>query len=165
MKSQQDLESRRYLYDVLTNPNNFLNHVKRYASSVIIYSTYGRRVTSLDDPILQAIYEETSVFAKAFGTRFLVDQFPLLEKLPKRLQWWRIKYEPFHQKEVELWMGLWNGLKKNLGAGIRTGCFVEKFMEVDYPQMGISEIEAAYIAGTMIEAGSGAYCFAHPPGR
>ncbi|KIW99521.1 uncharacterized protein Z518_11260 [Rhinocladiella mackenziei CBS 650.93] len=51
-------------------------------------------------------------------------------------------------------MSLWNGLKKQLEAGIRTGCFVEKFMETDYPQMGISEIEAAYIAGTMIEAGS-----------
>lgn len=157
MKPSQDLESRRYLYDVLTDPTNFLDHVKRYTSSVIMYSTYGRRVESLDDPVLQAIYEEASVFADVFGTRFLVDKYPILEKLPKILQWWRRKYEPYHQKEVELWMGLWNGLKKQLAAGIRTGCFVENFIEADYPKMGISEVQAAYVAGTMIEAGSGEY--------
>ncbi|EXJ66231.1 uncharacterized protein A1O5_10847 [Cladophialophora psammophila CBS 110553] len=154
MKPSQDLESRRYLYDVLTDPENFLVHVRRYTASVIMYSTYGRRVTSLDDPTYQAIFEEAQVFGVVFGTRFMVDKYPILEKLPKFLQWWRAKYEPYHQKEVELWMGLWNGLKEQLASGIHTGCFVKKFMEVDYPKMGISEIEAAYVAGTLIEAGS-----------
>ncbi|KIW99522.1 uncharacterized protein Z518_11261 [Rhinocladiella mackenziei CBS 650.93] len=100
MKAQQNLESHRYLYDILTDPDNFLDHVKRYTSSVIIYSTYGRRVTSLQDPILQAIYTETSIFVEAFGTRFMVDKYPILEKLPRKLQWWRAKYESVHQKEV-----------------------------------------------------------------
>ena len=38
---------------------------------------------------------------------------------------------------------------------IRTGCFAEKFMENDYPKIGISKDQAAYVAGTMIEAGIG----------
>ena len=143
MKVQQTLESHRYLYDIFTDPDKFLDHVKRYTSSVIIYSTYGRRVTSLQDPVLQAIFAETSIFAEVFGTRFMVDKYPVLDKLPKSLQWWRAKYESAHQKEVNLWMGLWNGLKKQLEAGIRTECFVEKFMETDYPSMGISDVEAA----------------------
>ena len=58
-------------------------------------------------------------------------------------------------KEVELWTGLWNSLKKQVQTGIHTECFVEKFMEVDYPRMGISEVQGAYVASTMLEAGMG----------
>jgi hypothetical protein len=155
MKPSQDLESRRYLYDLLTEPANFWNHVKRYSTSVIMYATYGRRVVTVDDPVLNDIYTETGIFAECFGQVHLVDQYPILENLPKPLQWWRKKYEPYHQKELQLWLGLWKALKDQMGKGIRTGCFAEKFMEVDYPKMGISENQAAYVAGTMIEAGSG----------
>ena len=40
-------------------------------------------------------------------------------------------------------------------AGIHTECFVEKLMEVDYPRMGILEVQRAYVAGAMLEAGMG----------
>ena len=156
MKPSQDLESVRYVYDILTDPDDFWNHVKRYTSSVIMYATYGKRVERLDDPVLKAIQDETKVFSDALVKRFLVDQYPVIERIvPKRLQWWRIKYEPYHRKEAELWLGLWNSLKKKIQAGIHTECFVEKFMEVDYPRMGISEVQGAYVAGTMLEAGMG----------
>jgi uncharacterized protein YfbU (UPF0304 family) len=155
MKASQDLESRRYLYDLLTEPTEFWRHIKRYSTSVIMYATYGRRIISLNDPVLNAIYAETEIFGQCIGQQHLVDQFPILEKLPKSMQWWRKKYEPYHQKELELWLGLWGDLKNQMAKGIRTGCFAEKFMEVDYPKMGISENQASYVAGTMIEAGSG----------
>ncbi len=155
MKPSQDLESVRYVYDILTDSGDFWNHVKRYTSSVIMYATYGKRVETLDDPLLKAIQAETKVFSDTVVTRFAVDQYPVLEKIPKQLQWWRAKYEKYHRKEVELWLGLWNSLKKQVQAGIHTECFVDKFMEVDYPRMGISETQGAYVAGTMLEAGMG----------
>lgn len=155
MKPSQSLESHRYLYDILQDPQHFLDHVKRYTSSVIVYAIYGRRVLDLEDPVLKAIYQELAVFGEVVGSRFLVDQYPILAHLPKPLQWWRRQYEPSHQFEADLWMGLWSDLKKQLQAGIRTGCFAERFMEEDYPAMGISEVQAAYVAGSMIEAGSG----------
>ena len=151
----QNMESVQYLHDILVDPNNFLDHVKRYTSSVIMYSMYGRRVTDLNDPVLKAIYAETAVFSMAVGTRFLVDQYPVLEKLPKQLQWWRFQWEQYHLKELELWRGLWKRLKKQLEAGVYTGCFAERLMEEDVPKLGISEDQGAYMAGTMIEAGSG----------
>ena len=161
MKSSQDLESRRYLYDLMIEPTNFWNHVKRYSTSVIMYATYGRRITTVDDPVLNDIYTETAVFAECFGQQHLVDQYPFLESLPRSLQWWRKKYEPYHRKELQLWLGLWSGLKNQIAKGIRTGCFAEKLMEVDYPKMGISENQAAYVAGTMIEAGSGMHILSY----
>ncbi|KIW46589.1 uncharacterized protein PV06_02254 [Exophiala oligosperma] len=154
MKPSQDLESRRYLYDLLTEPANFWNHVKRYSTSVIMYATYGRRIVTVDDPVLNDVYTETGIFAECFGQVHMVDKYPVLEGLPRPLQWWRWKYEPYHQKELQLWLGLWKDLQNQMAKGIRTGCFAEKFMEVDYPKMGVSENQAAYVAGTMIEAGS-----------
>ncbi len=157
MKPLQEMESRKYLRDILVDPIHFLDHVKRYSASVILAVTYGQRIETLDDPILAEIYRETTFFGSVFGQQFLVDQYPVLEYLPHPLQWWRRKYEPYHQMELNLWLGLWNGLKKRLDAGERTDCFAEKFMQVDYVKMGISENQAAYVAGTMIEAGSGTY--------
>lgn len=75
--------------------------------------------------------------------------------LPKPLQWWRKSVDPYRQEGDTLMLGLWNGLKKQLESGVRTGCFVEKFMEVDYQKLGITEMQAAWAAGSMIEAGSG----------
>ena len=155
MKPMQNMESVQYLHDLLVDPNNFLDHVKRYTSSVIMYSMYGRRVPDLDDPTLKAVYAETTVFSKAVGTRFLVDQYPILEQIPKPLQWWRSPWDGYHLKELELWRGLWRRLQKQLEAGTRTGCFAERLMEEDVPKLGISEDQGAYMAGTMIEAGSG----------
>ncbi|KAF9890594.1 hypothetical protein FE257_005725 [Aspergillus nanangensis] len=69
LKPSQDLESRQYLNDILTDPQNFLAHVKRYTVSVLIYATYGFRVLSLDDKILHAIFRGTSKFGEVFATR------------------------------------------------------------------------------------------------
>ncbi|KAK5400824.1 hypothetical protein LTR06_011208 [Exophiala xenobiotica] len=38
IKPTSSLESHRYLHDILRDPDNFLDHVKRYTSSVIMYS-------------------------------------------------------------------------------------------------------------------------------
>ena len=40
-------------------------------------------------------------------------------------------------------------------AGIHTEYFVEKFMGVDYPCMDVPEVQGAYVAGTILEAGMG----------
>lgn len=157
LKPSQDVESRQYLHDILTNPDHFLDHVKRYATSVIIYASYGFRILSLDHPVLTAIYKSTGKFGEVFVARYLVDSFPILAYLPNSLQWWRWNVDPYRKEGDKLMLGLWNDLKKRLDTGEHTGCFVEKFMEHDYPKMGISQLEAAWVAGSMIEAGAGKF--------
>jgi hypothetical protein len=48
-----------------------------------MYSIYGRRVLDLDESVLKAIYEETSHFSEAMAQIHTVDQYPVLERLPK----------------------------------------------------------------------------------
>ena len=114
MKSSHDLALVRYVYDILTDPEDFWNHVKWYTSSVIMYATYGKRVESLDDARLGAVQEESKAFSDWFVTRFAVDQYSVLERILKRFQWWRAKDEKYYLKEVELWTGLLNSLKKQV---------------------------------------------------
>ncbi|OAL52785.1 cytochrome P450 [Pyrenochaeta sp. DS3sAY3a] len=154
LKPSQDLESRRYLYDVLVDSDNFMRNVQRYASSVILYALYGRQILTLDDPLMQEIFRSTARFAKVLGTRFLVDEYPILSQLPESLQWWRWKVDPWRKEGDAMMLRLWNELRSQFEKGIRTGCFVETFLESGYEKKGITELQAAWVAGSMIEAGS-----------
>ena len=57
--------------------------MKLFTSSVIMYATYGKRVESLDDARLRTIQEEIKAFSDCVVTGFAVDQYPMLERIPK----------------------------------------------------------------------------------
>ena len=51
----QNLESKVLMYDLLTNPEEFRTHLERYAASVIVTVTYGRRVEDVrTDAVVRA---------------------------------------------------------------------------------------------------------------
>jgi hypothetical protein len=155
-KPSQDLESKKYLYDLLTdNEDNkkFYQHVRRYTSSVIMMATYGKRVETLEDRDLQEIYEELMNFSTTLGRgAFIVDEFPIMARLiPKSLQWWRPYGEKLHKLEATLWLRLWRELETKMENGTAPFCYVRGFMEQKYKEMGVSELQGAYVAGSMIE--------------
>lgn len=43
-KPIQDLESKQLLHELLTDAGNYRTHIERYATSVVVSITYGRRV-------------------------------------------------------------------------------------------------------------------------
>jgi hypothetical protein len=60
--------------------------MKRYTVGVIIHATYG--LTSLGNEILSMNYRGTAIFGEELATRHILDQFPIPEMLPKKVQWW-----------------------------------------------------------------------------
>lgn len=46
-KPIQSMESRQLLHELLTDPSQYRTHLERYAASVVVSVTYGRRVTNL----------------------------------------------------------------------------------------------------------------------
>lgn len=51
----QNLESKVLMHDLLTNPKEFRTHLERYAASVIVTVTYGRRVENVrTDAVVRA---------------------------------------------------------------------------------------------------------------
>lgn len=85
---------------------------------------------------------------------YLADALPFFGKLPLRLQWWRAGLRPYFDKQANLWMSFWTSLKTQMETKQAPECFVKQFIESDYEKQGISELQAAFLAGSMIEAGS-----------
>ena len=88
-KPFQDIESRHLLWDYLHNPDKWYTANGRFANSVIMSVVFGRR-SQLGDPATAKLFEtvEDFLFNVQPGAN-LVDAYPVLNKLPTFLQWWR----------------------------------------------------------------------------
>lgn len=118
-----------------------------------MWATYAKRVETLEDQDLQEIYQELMNFSTVVARgAYLVEEFPILAKvIPRSLQWWRPYGERLHSLEANLWLRLWRQLAAKMESGTADFCYVRGFMEQKYKEMGVSELQGAYIAGSMIE--------------
>lgn len=97
----QDLESKNLIWDYLETPDRWWAANSRYANSVIMSVVFGRR-SLLDDPDVVELFETVELFLENQQPgKNLVDGFPVLEKLPKKLQWWRPRGEAIFNKTVK----------------------------------------------------------------
>ncbi len=94
----QDLESKNLCWDYLERPDRWWSANGRYANSVIMSVVFGRR-SLLDDADVVELFETIDLFLsnQQPGVN-IVDGFPVLEKLPKALQWWRPRGERIFRK-------------------------------------------------------------------
>jgi cytochrome P450 len=104
---------------------------------------------------VRAIYSlmsDFSIVAKP-GT-YLADALPFIANLPPLLQWWRKPLKPLFDKQANLWMSFFASLKTQMETKSAPECFVKQLIESDYEKQGITDLQAAFLAGSMIEAGS-----------
>lgn len=85
---------------------------------------------------------------------YIADTLTFLGKLPVSLQWWRKPLKPRFERQANLWMKLWTSLRTQMETGQAPECFVKQVIEAEYQKQGISELQAAFLAGSLIEAGS-----------
>lgn len=76
----QSNENKVVLYDLLEDPEHFESHMERYAASVVSIIGFGRRIPTIDDPIiteviaLMQLAAEHNVPGKSFP--MLMETFP-----------------------------------------------------------------------------------------
>jgi cytochrome P450 len=129
--------------------------VRRYTVSVIMTSTYGKRIPEWECDEVREIYgivNDFSIVGKPGA--YLADAIPPLGKLPVWMQWWRRPLKPLFDRQAKLWMKLWTSLRTQIETGQAPECFVKQLIESGYEKQGISELQAAFLAGSLIEAGS-----------
>lgn len=66
----QDLENKKMMVDLLDRPNDFVQHLRRYTSSLTTQMVYGFRTISTEDERMLAFFE-------VYILTFLVHGFPL----------------------------------------------------------------------------------------
>ncbi|KAJ5151788.1 hypothetical protein N7492_010083 [Penicillium capsulatum] len=156
----QELEATQLMHNLLTGNDSgkdFYMHVRRYTVSVLMTSTYGRRIPNWECEDVRGIYQVVKDFSRVSSPSLLniADGFPRLAKiLPVQLQWWQKSLRPMLKRQEILWMRFWTRLRDQMNTGAAPDCFVKQFIEADYQQMGISQMQAAFLAGSLIEAGA-----------
>ena len=152
----QDLESKRLLFDMLNEPDEFYDHNRRYAASVIITATYGHRIDSWDHPLAKKIYSVLNNLQQFMTPGdWLVDTLPALSYLPEQLFGnWRAFGKKCFDHDHKVYLGLWENLKQEVKEGKAHDCFCKRFYENDPEKNGLDNLQAAYMAGGFVEAGS-----------
>ncbi|KAF7555079.1 hypothetical protein G7Z17_g2410 [Cylindrodendrum hubeiense] len=149
----QDLESKNLIWDYLETPDKWWVANGRYANSVIMSVVFGRR-SLLDDPDVVELFETVELFLENQqpGAN-LVDGFPVLEKLPKVLQWWRPRGEVIFEKTVKVYQREVERLERKKKEGTQRRCFATDFLETEEVKK-MDEIQKLFVFGTLMEAGS-----------
>jgi cytochrome P450 len=67
---------------------------------------------------------------------------------------WRAHGQRVFEQDSQVYLDLWNRLKRETDAGIARDCFTKTFYLNDPAKSGIDDLAAAYTCGGLIEAGS-----------
>jgi cytochrome P450 len=89
----QNDEGRIVAYDLLSSPQDYVNHFERYATSVVSIIAFGRRVDTWNDPIITEVIAtmhlaaDLNVPGKSFP--MLMETFPWLSRVPNMIAPWK----------------------------------------------------------------------------
>ncbi|MDI1485605.1 MAG: hypothetical protein OHK93_000743 [Ramalina farinacea] len=156
----QEYETKQLLFDLATdnaNQRDFYLHMRRYAFSIIMTSTYGNRVNSYDhDDIKHADQSSRIIGQITRAGAFIVDEIPVLAYLPAWLQPGRRRAQEVGVPLLEAKMRLWRRLQKQIEGGHAPMCYARDMMEKrdSWRKEGLTDEDAAWITGGIVEVGS-----------
>ncbi|KAL3459690.1 cytochrome P450 [Aspergillus heterothallicus] len=151
----QMLENKQMLYEFLTQPDDFLKHIRRYSNALTTTMVFGWRTPTYEDQKMKQLFDGFSEFAaiNQTGAAAFIDFFPLLRKLPAFLLPTQNKARELHKHEKALYKGHWLKAKDDIRNNNIKPCFCIGMYEAQ-KRDGFSDDQAAYISGTLLEAGS-----------
>ncbi|CAG7918721.1 unnamed protein product [Penicillium olsonii] len=151
----QMLENRQLLHDILTQPEGFLKHIRRYSNALTTTMVFGWRTPTYEDDKMMQLFDGFSEFAdiNQTGTAAIIDFFPWLRNLPEFLIPAQKKAKELHRREKALYLSHWLRAKEEIRQGNLNPCFCAGMYEAQQKD-GFSDDQAAYISGTLLEAGS-----------
>lgn len=152
----QLLENKHMLYQFLTQPDGFLKHIRRYSNALTTTMVFGWRTPTYEDRKMKQLFDGFSEFAaiNQTGTAAIVDFFPWVgQRLPDFLLPTQRKAKELHKHEKALYRSHWMRAKQESQDGTIKPCFCVGMYEAQQKEH-FSDDQAAYIGGTLLEAGS-----------
>jgi cytochrome P450 len=151
----QDLETKQMLFELLTQPERFLDSLRRYAMSVTASIVFGFRIVTFDDARLIHLFEILETFTELIQSTAaaLLEVFPLLRSLPDALVSTKKSAKAAHPKEMQLFGSLWHDIKHATENGEANPCLGADMAKAQEKE-GLSDEVAAYTCGSVLEAGA-----------
>ncbi|KAK8051995.1 hypothetical protein PG993_003380 [Apiospora rasikravindrae] len=121
----QDLEAKRLMCGLLDEPDLWIDHVRRFTTSLVTQMVYGVRTASIHDPKLRRLYDVIDEFVPTVGSTesALLDFYPILRELPDALLPVKRKAKVQHANERELFLDHWTECKRRIDNKISLPCF------------------------------------------
>ena len=140
---------------MLQQPQQFLENIRRYSNALTTAMVFGWRTPAYENEKLRQLFDGFSEFAiiNQTGTAALIDFFPFLRKFPDFLLPTKKKAKELHRVEKALYLSHWLNAKQEIQEGTIKPCFCVGMAEAQKAN-GFSDDQAAYISGTLLEAGS-----------
>ncbi|KAI0835784.1 cytochrome P450 [Hypoxylon sp. FL0890] len=150
----QSLESKVLVHDLLEDPARFRKHLERYAASVIVTVTYGRRVEDVDtDIVVRRNGESMDRLTQVnIPGKYAVERYPALKYIPSIFAPWKAEVLKQRQKDIQLYTELMDEVKDRMAKGTLPTCFAKHLLE-EQDSLGMSDLELAYTAGSPFGAG------------
>lgn len=151
----QVLENKQMLHDLLVDPDRFLYHIRRYSNALTTTMVFGWRTPTYEDEKMKQLFEGFSAFAdiNQTGVAAILDSFPILRMLPDFILPLKKTAKMLHKEEKALYLSHWLKVKEEVENGTVKPCFCEELVDVQKSE-GFDDDQAAYISGTLLEAGS-----------
>ena len=120
------------LFELLTQPDRFLDSVRRYTMSLTTSITYGFRTVTSDDPRQKELFDVVEALAEIVQSAggALLEVFPLLRWLPEFLLPTKRVASEQHKREEKLYTDLWLKAKEEIKSGTTRPCFCKDMLDV-----------------------------------
>ncbi|RMD44248.1 hypothetical protein DV735_g846, partial [Chaetothyriales sp. CBS 134920] len=148
----QELESTQMMAEYLYHPDQWYSHHYRYANSVVHRIALGTRIEATGEDLgnLQRLVAE---FTGSIGSS-LIEWFPVLDRLPRFLQFWRPYWEKVGQFHNDVYHKWYDPTQAAVQAGTAPPSWTrDVLLNPDSKYSGNAE-EGMYCAMQLIEAGS-----------
>ncbi|KAJ7111970.1 cytochrome P450 [Mycena epipterygia] len=153
-KPIQSLESKQLMAELAKTPVKYREHLERYATSVAVVVTYGRRVHNIYTDEVVCLNRETQDFLTSINIpgKYLVESIPALLYLPNFLTPWRTAALKQRARDIEYLTRLVKEVKTKMANGRAPRSFCRQLLE-DREKNDMSELEIGYTCGTPFGAG------------
>ncbi|KAJ7108066.1 cytochrome P450 [Mycena crocata] len=153
-KPIQSLESKQLMAELIKSPAKYRQHVERYATSVVVVVTYGRRVHDIYNDEVVCLNRETQDFLTSINIpgKYMVESVPALLYLPNFLTPWRTTALKQRERDIEYLVRLVKEVKIKMENGRAQQSFCRQLLE-DREKNDMTDLEIAYTCGTPFGAG------------
>lgn len=161
----QTFEAKQLSVNILDTPDDFYMHNKRYSISVVLQFVYGRRAPICIIPasphptyhvwlMFQGDCEEIRMVFEVLGRftkyrrpgSYVVDTFPTLASNPifNLFSNWKAEGAEIHKVDTAVFMKFLKRMRKDVESGNATHCFGREFLQSNYEEHGLDDLDAAY---------------------
>ncbi|KAJ7755514.1 cytochrome P450 [Mycena metata] len=153
-KPIQNLESKQLLAELARTPAKYREHLERYATSVAVVVTYGRRVHNIYNDEVVCLNRQTNEFLTSVNIpgKYLVESIPALLYLPNFLTPWRTAALEQRARDIGYLTRLVEEVKAKMASGRAQPSFCRLLLE-EREKNEMSDLEIGYTCGTPFGAG------------